>query len=266
MASINKFCERMRYWCDEANLGYCQAHRQNITEGGEADCSSLVIFALNEAGFETGTATYTGNIRRNLVANGWVVVPNDGHPQKGDILLNEGHHVAAWLGDCLAHASINELGKITGGAPGDQTGRETCTRSYYNFPWNFYLRYTGATTDEPEDGGKLKADGYWGPATTRALQRHFKTPVDGVVSDQYIGHHDDNPALTGGWEWNRKVKDGSKLIKAMQKWLKVEADGVIGPVTIKALQKKMGTHADGTLWRSSPCVKELQRRLNNGTL
>src|SRR5699024_6046852 len=31
---------------------------------------------------------------------------------------------------------------------------------------------------------KLTVDGSWGPATTKALQRHFKTTVDGVISGQ----------------------------------------------------------------------------------
>lgn len=147
MPSIDKLCERMRYWCDEANLGYCQAHRWDIRVGGEADCSSLTIYALKEAGFDTGSASYTGDIRSNLTARGWKVVSNNGSPKKGDILLNDGRHVAVWLGDCLAEAAHNEKGGITGGTPGDQTGLETRTRSYYNYPWSCYLRYTGATSD-----------------------------------------------------------------------------------------------------------------------
>ena len=39
MGSISKFCERMRYWCDEGDLGYDQSQRWNICEGGECDCS-----------------------------------------------------------------------------------------------------------------------------------------------------------------------------------------------------------------------------------
>ena len=68
MGDLNKFCERMRYWCDEGNLGYDQSNRQDIRYGGECDCSSLVIYALKEAGFDTGAASYTGNLSGNLVA------------------------------------------------------------------------------------------------------------------------------------------------------------------------------------------------------
>lgn len=146
--SISKFCDRMRYWCDEGNLGYDQGNRWDIRYGGECDCSSLVIFALKEAGFDTGSASYTGNMSDQLCARGWKRIANNGNPQKGDILLHDSNHVAVWLGDCLAQASIDENGRATGGAAGDQTGRETRTGGYYNYPWNCYLRYTGAQSND----------------------------------------------------------------------------------------------------------------------
>jgi hypothetical protein len=41
----------------------------------------------------------------------------------------------------IVHSSIDERGKASGGAAGDQTGREVCTRTYYNKPWGMVLRY-----------------------------------------------------------------------------------------------------------------------------
>lgn len=38
----------------------------------------------------------------------------------------------------IGHASISENGSIQGTA-GDQTGKEICTRAWYNKPWNVYL-------------------------------------------------------------------------------------------------------------------------------
>ena len=67
---------------------------------------------LKEAGFDTGDASWTGNLAENLLARGWKKGSNDGNPQPGDILLNEAEHVAVWLGDCLAQASIDENGNI----------------------------------------------------------------------------------------------------------------------------------------------------------
>lgn len=153
MPSLTTLMARMRYWCQTVSLGYDQYNRWDIRPGGECDCSSLVIYALREAGFDTGNATYTGNLSSNLTARGWKRLPNNGNPQAGDILLNDVHHVAIYLGDgLLAQASIDERGRASGGAAGDQTGYETNIRSYYNYPWNCFLRYTGQTdTTENED-------------------------------------------------------------------------------------------------------------------
>lgn len=161
MASIQAFIDRMRFWCAEGDLGYDQGDRWDIREGGECDCSSLVIFALQEAGFDTGSASYTGNMSGNLTARGWRRIPFTWSPHAGDILLNDANHVAVWLGDCLAQASIDENGNISGGQPGDQTGGETNLRGLYDYPWDCILRYSGsggassssASGSEPANGG-----------------------------------------------------------------------------------------------------------------
>ncbi|KAA8832621.1 peptidoglycan amidohydrolase family protein [Bifidobacterium tissieri] len=151
MPSLDKLCDRMRYWCLSANLGYDQSNRWDIRPGGECDCSSLVIFALREAGFDTGSASYTGNMSQQLTARGWKRLPNNGRPAKGDILLNDVHHVAVYLGNgVLAQASIDERGRGSGGRAGDQTDHETNVRSYYNYPWNAYLRYVGSQSQEDD--------------------------------------------------------------------------------------------------------------------
>ncbi|MFT9397428.1 MAG: NlpC/P60 family protein [Bifidobacterium psychraerophilum] len=135
---------RMVYWCRDVSLGYSQSDRWNIKPGGNADCSSLVIHCFKEAGFDTGSATYTGNMSAQLTARGWRRLPSDGKPRAGDILLNDVRHVAIYIGNgLLAQASISEHGTAYGSG-GDQTGQETNIRNYYNYPWNCYLRYTGS--------------------------------------------------------------------------------------------------------------------------
>lgn len=42
----------------------------------------------------------------------------------------------------ITHASHDERGKILGGVPGDQSGQEVCTRSWYSRPWDFVIRLT----------------------------------------------------------------------------------------------------------------------------
>lgn len=40
----------------------------------------------------------------------------------------------------IAHASIDEWSHITGGTPGDQTGKEVCIRTWYRKPWQYMIR------------------------------------------------------------------------------------------------------------------------------
>lgn len=121
------------------------------------------------------------------------------------------------------------------------------------------------TFDLPHAQVGLAADGYWGRATTAALQKRFGTFVDGVVSSQNTAYKTKNPGLTSGWNWVAKPK-GSPLVRAMQRWLGVAGDGIAGPGTFRALQNRLGTVADGRFWARSPAIAELQRRLNAGTL
>jgi cell wall-associated NlpC family hydrolase len=127
--------------------GYDQQHRSGKPD---MDCSMLVILAWENAGVKVKSAgaTYTGNMRTAFLSCkfvdmlGTVNIKTGEGLCPGDVLLHEGHHTALYVGNGqLVHASINENGKIVGGRPGDQTGREICVRSYYNHPWNSVLRY-----------------------------------------------------------------------------------------------------------------------------
>lgn len=117
---------------------------------------------------------------------------------------------------------------------------------------------------KPERKG-LKIDGLWGEDTTRRMQEVLETTEDGTVSSQPDAWKDENPGLTTGWEW---VEDpeGSEVIGALQIILGVKKDYMFGPKSISALQKRMGTTVDGELWRESPAIEELQRRLNKGKI
>lgn len=221
--SVQKFIDRMKYWCTSVSLGYDQSNRQDFHHGGETDCSALVIYALKEAGFSTGSATYTGNMRSNLTARGWKVVAVNGNPQPGDILLNDVHHVAAYIGGGkLAQASIDENGRATGGQGGDQTGRETNISPYYNYPWNCYLRWGGATDagNAPSTGGKIKMKKL--KLTTSVKLRKAASTNSGIIANLSKGTviKFDDVVIAGGYIWAIQPRsDGSKGYAA------------IGPIT-----------------------------------
>jgi len=141
VSNLDYFIARMRWWCEDADLGYGQDTRWNIYDGGDADCSSLVIHTLQEAGFDTGDANSTHDLLPALAVRGWTLASPPLQP--GDILLSPGSHVAVYVGGgMLAEANINENGDICNGVPGDQTGQETRVTEYYNHPWDYILRYT----------------------------------------------------------------------------------------------------------------------------
>lgn len=107
----------------------------------------------------------------------------------------------------------------------------------------------------------LSVDGKWGRQVTRALQKALKTPVDGIISKQ--PRNSVSQSLYGNTV--QFGSGGSNVIVALQKKIKVSADGKLGPATVRALQKYLKTPVDGVLSRPSMVIKELQRRLNKGT-
>lgn len=148
MSKIEKAISWMEETANDDRHGYCQTHRWG--EDGDYDCSAAVITAWQQAGVPVKAqgATYTGNILNVFRKCGFVDVTskvnklNCNGMQRGDVLLNSGNHVAMYCGGSrLVEASINEKGTITGGKPGDQTGKEFLVRSYYNYPWEYVLRY-----------------------------------------------------------------------------------------------------------------------------
>ncbi len=136
--------------------GYDQTHR----DGPDYDCASLVCWAFYNAGLNTrpGYTPATFTMYEVFTACGFQDVTREVNlatgegVQRGDVLLNINSHTALAIGNGqVVQASINELGGVSGGQTGDQTGGEINISNYYNGPWDCVLRYPGGgITPEPE--------------------------------------------------------------------------------------------------------------------
>lgn len=176
--------------------GYDQSGRW----GPDYDCSSLVISAYKQAGVPLA-CTYTGNMRSDMLMNGFVPAPVNlatGEGLRvGDVLLNEKNHTALYIGNGkLVHAAGNEFGKATGGRTGDQTGKEISVTGYFNFPWDMALRYVrNDTPEKPSDTSEKpgqyvvqKGDTLWGIAQRLlgAGERYVQIMSANNLSDSMI--------------------------------------------------------------------------------
>lgn len=152
------FARVMEHLCTHSAHGYSQGTRwgngskENVdlgdgvtvqVAGGDRDCSSAIISALDNVGIHTD-ATYTGNMRSALLATGlfqWHDMSFTA--QRGDIYLNEANHTAMCTSpspDQLAEFSISETGGIYGDE-GNQTGWEAHISAYYDYPWDGILHW-----------------------------------------------------------------------------------------------------------------------------
>lgn len=142
---------------DSPEHGYDQANRW----GADYDCSSFVISAWQQAGVpvKTSGASYTGDMYWAFLKCGFRDVTNSinlstgANLQKGDVVLNTKHHTEMYIGNGrMVKASINELGGVTGGKTGDQTGREIYIGNYYkpSYGWDYVLRYYGGEEEKDE--------------------------------------------------------------------------------------------------------------------
>lgn len=120
--------ERWTFW-DSAN--------RRIIPGRACDCSSSTAVIVSLGGFPltVNAAITTSNLGPLLERAGFTRLPYTASTvtREGDIVLAPGHHVVYALSASeWWSAEGNELGRASGGKPGDQTGRETRIRTPYD--------------------------------------------------------------------------------------------------------------------------------------
>lgn len=223
--------------------------------GGDRDCSSAVVTALRAVGVNTFGASYTGNMREQLLKTGLFGWRKMGvkSAQRGDIYLNEKCHTAACVspygsarGDLLAQFSISEKGTVTG-TKGDQTGRESNIKAYYSYPWDGTLYWlgdgktlNGSNTEVADNTVPSLGDTrYFGPKMAKELQRQLGTTADGVISGQWPANERYLWACDRGVIECVKGGVGSNAVRALQDKVGCKVYPVVGGV--QARQMGSGT-------------------------
>lgn len=223
--------------------------------GGDRDCSSAVVTALRAVGVNTFGASYTENMREQLLKTGLFGWRKMGvkSAQRGDIYLNEKCHTAVCVspygsarGDLLAQFSISEKGTVTG-TKGDQTGRESNIKAYYSYPWDGTLYWlgdgktlNGSNTEVADNTVPSLGDTrYFGPKMAKELQRQLGTTADGVISGQWPANERYLWACDRGVIEYVKGGVGSNAVRALQDKVGCKVYPVVGGV--QARQMGSGT-------------------------
>lgn len=205
--------------------GYDQINRW----GPNYDCSSLLITAFEQAGVpvKTAGATYTGNMRAAFKKCGFrtLIYVKGMELKRGDVLLNEKHHTAMYIGgNQIVQASISEKGTITG-LSGDQTGREIYVGKFYEYKhgWEYVLRY-----EEKEEVIKVNVE------MTRLAAGSVGAEVSLVQTllnaRGFKGKNGKSLTVDGDFGGNTEY-----AVKLYQKTINVTQDGIVGALTWNAL-------------------------------
>lgn len=195
MGTIEKVSEFLLALAEDETKGYSQLRRtigDSLDDIKDSDCSSSMISALRYAGFNTGKASYTGNLYPELVAMGFEnvistvnVVTGDGL-QKYDIVLRpptskRGGHVFMYLGN----GEIVQWAGDFDGKRGDSSNKETRVQSYYNSNPKYVMRLKSTTTSGEEAclfAVKLKMD-----LNVRSSPRKSNNNVGTASKGQILG-------------------------------------------------------------------------------
>lgn len=187
---------------DNIGTGYNQAKRwtfnpsrdgKTFVANKDADCSSVCLSILKsmEPTLNMTDPAYTGTFLAKAKSVGSTSINVAGKSlaqikallKPGDFLLNTGNHVEFWTGSQLFSAAIDENGNISGGKPGDQTGKEVrFTRLYlYRKGWDYIVRPKYRVVVKPPVVTKPAATTNKNTAKVKAVQKAVRAVQDGIV-------------------------------------------------------------------------------------
>lgn len=227
MTIPEKVCDLAVRIANDDSHGYSQSVRW----GPDFDCSSLVIWLWTQCGVDVKSrgATYTGNMMLAFLQAGFRKVdPVREDLRAGDVLLNVRYHTALYIGNGkMVHAAGSETGGKYG-QPGDQTGREICIVSYYDFPWDYVLRYEEKTQPaaKPQNDAINYTDADCYETQIPMIKRGSVGPAVAAMQAalQYHGFY--HGQISGVFDANTET-----ALLAFQRKHQLEIDGICGPVS-----------------------------------
>lgn len=184
-------------FANDDSHGYDQGNRLG---NPDTDCSWLVIMAYKHAGLTDLTATYTGNMKWDFLQHGFRDVKKEVNIvtgmglKRGDVLLNETHHAAIYIGNNqVVEATGNEFGGVIGGQPGDQTGKEIAINPYHDYGWGMIgwdcvLRYEGDSSDDstPDTYVVKEGDTLWQIAVDHGMDVYELVEINNLDMSKFI--------------------------------------------------------------------------------
>ena len=230
MGVIDKVCSLAIEIANDDTHGYSQRNRW----GPDFDCSSLIVWLWTQCGVDVKSrgATYTGNMYNAFLQAGFRKVdPVLENLQAGDVLLNVIHHTALYIGNNkIVQAAIAENGTVHG-QTGDQTGKEIAIYSYYDYPWDYVLRYEEKEESKPSlsVGANYGDDNYCLTAIPM-IESGFYGPAI-AAAQAALNYHGFGPLVLDG-DFGPETEKATRLF---QKRHGLEIDGIIGSITWNTL-------------------------------
>lgn len=131
--------------------------------------------------------------------------------------------------------------------------------------WGWHGKLPWIDYSKEED--VLAVDGWWGMATTRYTQKLLGTTIDGVVSNQPTANKKYLPNCeTTSWKFKIFPGRGSDMIRALQRLIHADPDGLFGRQSVMKLQEYLKglKFYDGSIdgYMGGQTVKAWQRYLN----
>lgn len=216
-------------------------YNQKARYGPDYDCSSLVSYCLQQAGFAIDPhGTATSNLAPKLATLGFTDVisqidPNTGQGlEYGDILLTVvKHHTEFSLGyannNLIVEAVHDEHGGKGGSntQPGDQTGDEIRIRTFYKYQWQYCFRWVdghGGVIPDYKESFVIKLP---------TLRRGSRYGVIGIIQSLLQNVYGISVGSAGIDSDFGKATENA--VKTFQKKNMLEVDGIIGPKTWQKL-------------------------------